>query len=101
MFNWFDVFFALKKVIRAREELVGRAMSVGTVLTPKIVFKINKIAADVRYSGTANNAKFHPAFLAVFVFDGIKNIVEGISTLSEFFVIGACVVFEPVHSFTV
>ena len=43
-------------------------------LATKVVFQIDNVAFDLRHRRPTNNAQFHPALVAVFVFDWVEGV---------------------------
>ena len=61
-------------------------------LATKVVFQIDNVAFDLRHCRTANNAQFHPALVAVFVFDWVEGVRKRTGALVELFLVRARII---------
>jgi hypothetical protein len=92
MLNGLNVLFALQKRASWRGKLVVWAMRVGAVLVPEVVLEIDEVAAHMRDSRSSNDAKLHPALVAVFILDGIELVFERSYALGQALTVCTCII---------
>ena len=67
-------------------------------LAPQVVLEVYHVAFDLAYRGSADDAQFHAAFVAVFVLNGVQNVRKRTRALIQLLPVRARIVHQAIEA---